>query len=285
VGCHHQPLIGLAVERAAKNGIAVNEADRKAQTQVVKAENLSSRDIVLQGVYISVDALAHSMQHFNEAGYAADDVTDALVSAIASQQRADGSWYGAPVVRPPMEYSDWTRTALSAMALARYPIPARRAEFEQRVARARRWLLETRPELAYERSFQVLGLVWSGASSADVNRAAAEVRKLQREDGGWGQTDNLPSDTFATSVALYALQLAGVGAQDASARKAVDHLLRTQLPDGSWHVASRSPKLQPYFQSGFPHDHDQWISAAATGWAVAALSNTLPAPRAVAAVR
>ena len=46
----------------------------------------------------------------------------------------------------------------------------------------------------------------------------------------------------------------------------------TQLPDGSWHVASRAPKFQPYFQSGFPHDHDQWISSAATSWGAIALS-------------
>ena len=43
-------------------------------------------------------------------------------------------------------------------------------------------------------------------------------------------------------------------------------------PDGSWHVASRAPKFQPYFQSGFPHDHDQWISSAATAWGAIALS-------------
>jgi hypothetical protein len=52
----------------------------------------------------------------------------------------------------------------------------------------------------------------------------------------------------------------------------VEYLLKTQLDDGSWHVASRAVKFQPYFQSGFPHDHDQWISASATAWATMALS-------------
>jgi hypothetical protein len=249
----------------------------------VKAENLSNRDLILQGVYISVDSLAHNIQHFSEAAYPADEITDSLVSAIASQQSADGSWYGVPVVRPPLEYSTWTRTALAAMALARYPIPARRAEFEQKVALARRWLLESKPDLPYERSYQLLGLIWSGANPGDVNRAAVEVRRLQREDGGWGQLDQLPSDAYATAVALYALELSGMSVQDAAAKRAADYLMRTQRPDGSWHVSSRSPKLQPYFQSGFPHDHDQWISAAATGWAVAALSDMVALPRSVAA--
>ena len=162
---------------------------------------------------------------------------------------------------------------------------ARRAEFDQRVAKARRWLAETKPELDYEQTFQLLGLVWTGASPSEINHAVASVKKLQRKDGGWGQTANLASDAFATGSALYALQLAGVPASEAGSKRAVGYLLSTQLPDGSWHVASRGPKLQPYFQSGFPHDHDQWISAAGTSWAVAALSNTMPKASKVAAMR
>ena len=52
-------------------------------------------------------------------------------------------------------------------------------------------------------------------------------------------------------------------------------LRRTQLEDGSWHVRSRSVKFQPSFESGFPHEHDQWISAAATVWAGLGLSVTI----------
>ena len=50
------------------------------------------------------------------------------------------------------------------------------------------------------------------------------------------------------------------------------YLLRTQAPDGSWHVKSRSIWVQPYFDSGFPYEHDQWISAAGTSWAAMALA-------------
>jgi hypothetical protein len=44
------------------------------------------------------------------------------------------------------------------------------------------------------------------------------------------------------------------------------------LPDGSWLVRSRSRPFQTYFETGFPHGKDQWISSAATGWATAALA-------------
>jgi hypothetical protein len=41
-------------------------------------------------------------------------------------------------------------------------------------------------------------------------------------------------------------------ASDKPYRGGVATLLHSQYPDGSWFVRSRAPKLQPYFQSGFP---------------------------------
>ena len=59
-------------------------------------------------------------------------------------------------------------------------------------------------------------------------------------------------------------------------QKGVRYLLSTQLDDGSWYTKSRAVPIQPYFESGFPHGRDQFISAAATNWAVTALARTLP---------
>jgi hypothetical protein len=55
-------------------------------------------------------------------------------------------------------------------------------------------------------------------------------------------------------------------------QRGVRYLLDTQFPDGSWYVRSRAVKLQPYFQSAFPYDHDQWISNSATAYAVMVLA-------------
>jgi hypothetical protein len=52
--------------------------------------------------------------------------------------------------------------------------------------------------------------------------------------------------------------------------------LKTQHEDVSWYVRSRAPKFQPYFESGFPFGHDQWISASATAWATIALAPAIP---------
>ena len=53
------------------------------------------------------------------------------------------------------------------------------------------------------------------------------------------------------------------------------YLLETQLEDGTWFVRSRGFAFQPYFDTGFPHGRNQFISAAATSWAAIALAYTL----------
>jgi hypothetical protein len=280
VGCHHQNHIGVAVAAAANRGIHVDEAATADQIRIVKAEMTGQREVLLQSAFLSVESIAYTMYQFGEQSYPADEVTDAIVSLIASQQAPDGTWMdGFPMVRPPIENSAYVRTALAANALVRYGIPARKAEMDERVAKARQWLEQAQPKLPYERAFQLLGLKWTGADPQITERVAAELRRLQRPDGGWPQLSHLSSDAYGTGLSLYALHVAGTPARDPAYQRGVGFLLASQEQDGSWHVRSRSPKIQPYFQGGFPHDHDQWISVAATAWAVTALVEAVePAP-------
>jgi len=85
----------------------------------------------------------------------------------------------------------------------------------------------------------------------------------------------MDSDAYATGQALYALNAGGkIPSSNPAYVRGLKYLLRTQAADGSWHVNSRSIWIQPYFESGFPYGHDQWISAAGTSWAVMALAMT-----------
>ena len=79
-------------------------------------------------------------------------------------------------------------------------------------------------------------------------------------------------DAYATGQALYTMHEAGVQLSDPAYRRGVQYLLETQAADGSWRVTSRAPKFQPYFETIFPYQHDQWISSWATAWSAAALS-------------
>lgn len=63
----------------------------------------------------------------------------------------------------------------------------------------------------------------------------------------------------------------GLPATDPAYQRGLHWLLQSRQPDGSWHVVSRSKPFQKYFESGFPHGNDQFLSCAATAWAVMAL--------------
>jgi hypothetical protein len=282
-GCHHQHVIGMAVPAAARKGIPVDASFGQEQTRIMKSEVMGSRDALLQDIFISVDGLAFTMLGMGEQNYAPDELTDAMVSAIAARQNDDGSWMHIPLVRPPLEDSQFVVSALAVRTLQRYSIPARKRELDARIAKASTWLSTANPHVPYERSFKVMGLQWAGADRQTMDRAAKELRQLQRSDGGWPQLATLPSDAFGTAVALYALRQAGTPPSDTAYQRGVKFLLAAQKDDGSWHVPSRAPKVQPYFESGFPHSHDQWISAASTAWAVTALAEAVESSRESAA--
>ncbi len=118
----------------------------------------------------------------------------------------------------------------------------------------------------------------TGAGLEWVQAAAQELIEEQRADGGWAQRDTMGSDAYATGTALVALhQAAGRAPTEAFYRRGIRHLLAAQREDGTWYVRSRSKPFQTYFESGFPHGKDQFISLAASSWATTALALALPA--------
>jgi squalene cyclase len=209
---------------------------------------------------------------------APNDTTDAMIHYLANRQQRTGEWAHGMGGRPPIQGSSISRTTSALRALKTYGWPARQAEFDERIARAKHWLLEAKPDTTYESADRLLGLYYAGAAEQELRGAAKDLMSLRRSDGGWAQTRYLDSDAYATSYVLYALRITKqTQAVDPIYKAGVTYLVKTQMPDGSWYVRSRAMKLQPYFQSGFPYDHDQWISTAATAWALAAI-----APAAVA---
>jgi len=272
--CHNHTLPLATFAAAKRKGIAVNtESERKIMaalqgmvkpmTGVLLEGSDVAPDLQITGGYI-LEALAAQ-------GYAADQLTAAIVHNIAMKQNADGHWTAwAP--RPPMESGDIQATAYSIRAMRLYPIAGRRSELDERVARAGHWLRNARPVTTEEHIMRLLGLKWAGMSASVVDEAVRQLVRLQRNDGGWGQLATLPSDAYATAKASYALREAtGLPAGVLAARRGVQYLRDTQLADGTWHVKTRSYPFQPLADTGFPHGRDQWISAAATSYAALAL--------------
>ena len=149
------------------------------------------------------------------------------------------------------------------------PIQARRAST---IKRAREWLKQATAATTQDRAFQLLGLRWAGEGTGTLRQAARDLLREQRTNGGWGELPTLASDAYATGQAIVAMKEDGeLAASDPAYQRGVEFLRTTQLEGGSWYVRSRSVSFQPYFESGSPHGHDQWISMAATNWATMAL--------------
>ena len=278
-GCHHQPMEARVYGAAADIGVHLDESIR----QPFRDGLLAERPALLSGLPLlhalpgDVDRILAPLMTMADLHSPANEFTDLAIHYVAIRQDPSGAWIEI-ASRPPIQDSVISRTALAIRALRVYGWPARRAEFVERIERARCWLQSVQPVTTYEAADRITGLRAGGTSAALLNAAADNLLRKQRADGGWAQTPHLQSDAYATGLTLHSLYAAGLLAPSAAAyQKGVAFLLRTQFPDGSWYVRSRSPKFQPYFESGFPFDQDQWISSAGTAWAAIALTHALPA--------
>jgi hypothetical protein len=202
--------------------------------------------------------------------------TDAMVHHLATIQASDGRWFNN-LPRPPIASGDVSATALAIHAIQHYGWPGRKEEFAASVERARLWLWSIKAETNEEAVFQLLGLHWAGEPAEKLVDLAQSLLQMQRKDGGWAQLPTLESDAYATGEVLYTLTLTVKHpVNDPAWQRGLRFLLERQEDDGTWHVVRRTFPFQPTMDSGFPHHRDSWISAAATSWAVLALTRALP---------
>jgi hypothetical protein len=276
--CHHQAIPAIALEIASNHGFAIDRAELKAQGKHALddlARNAKGyREGKGQGG--GVVRAGYALWTISVAGIEPDETTAAVVHYLLVHDDKYGYWKTSSH-RPPSEASDFTATGVALVGLTRFAGESDRAAFEARKSKALAWLESRRPKDAEDRVFRLWGLKYAGGDRAAIDSAVQDLIQSQREDGGWGQTDDRASDAYATGSALVALAVAGdVETDHQSYIKGLAYLLKTQLADGSWRVESVSRPFQTYFESGFPHGDDQFISAAATSWSIAALALAIP---------
>lgn len=291
VSCHQEGLGRIAVGAAHDHGFSIDNAVQQMQMarldgglnalkplhegalknpEVMKQVPLIEINEVTTGDAWLLSGMAAHHQPRTEAN-------GAMAMVLARQQSPNGSWTFS-VPRVPMQSSFFTFTALAVRSLNAYGPKSDAKEIAERVAHARAWLLKAEPKDSEDRASRLLGLLWSGASRADIVKAALAVRADQRADGGWAQLPNLHSDAYATGQALYALhEAAGMPVSDPVYSRGVKYLLRTQDDDGSWFVNKRAMPLNNYFDAGFPHGESQYASFNGTCWAMMALAEAVPA--------
>ena len=277
--CHHQGIPMFALSLAQKRGYLVDEKVMNAVVRQTTADLRTGLAAYSKGTGQpgGVTRAGYALMALQSGGVKPEEITTAVAGYLLQNDKDKGFWKSASN-RPPSEISSFTDTFLALYALKNYGIKAQAEGVKERMGLARKWLETTPTRETEDRVFQLWGMTAAGSDKTEVQKAVKALLAEQNADGGWAQLPHGESDAYATGSVLTALRAAGsLRMTNPGYLRGVDYLLKTQLPDGSWHVVSRSKPFQPYFESGFPHGRDQFISMAASAWATAALALASPA--------
>jgi N-acyl-D-amino-acid deacylase len=283
--CHHQALTMAAFASAGRRGFAVDPAGPRRQLDFTLDTFRDKRERVRKGQSVAGGntMAAYALFALEAGGHRPDEASAALVEYLLVRQRPDGSW-PALTPRPPSEGSTFTNNALALRGLRFYG-PGKDAKgagpLRRRVDaafdRGRDWLVRNKPADTEDKRSRLAGLVAGGCDPKEDAAARDLLLAEQLPDGSWAQLPGREGDAYATGSVLLALRQAGVKPGDEAYRKGVGYLVRTQKEDGGWIVTTRSRPVQIFFDNGDPGGKNQFISFAATGWAVRALLETVPA--------
>ena len=197
---------------------------------------------------------------------------------------AEGAWPWLDFGLEPWETptAQFYGAALAAVAVGTAPgdyrsTPMIEAELDRLGAYLRR-------EADTQHLFNRLTVLWAAAvlpsalDSVQRREIITEAWRRQREDGGWslaslgpferkdGTAPETGSDGYATGLATYALQRAGIPRDDARLANGLRWLRRHQDPDGSWPASSLNRDRDP------TSDRGRFMRDAATAYAVLALT-------------
>ena len=277
--CHNQALPIVALAEARRRGFEVDIENLKRQLGHTEEHLKRGRNRYLEGRGQGgkVITAGYALWALEAGDFAADKTTAAVTHYLLQEQKDKNRW-SHPGNRPPSSGSDFTTTYVALRGLKTYATEEQTESVDSRIAAVRSWVLESTPRDTEDRVFRLRSLSYIDAEKETVQKAPTELVKSQHDDGGWAQTGDMSSDAYATATVLVGLLRDGhVTPDHAAVQRGVQFLLKNQQDDGSWHVVTRAKGFQTYYESGFPHGKDQFISMAASSWATIALLLTLPA--------
>lgn len=276
--CHNQglPIMALAVAQSRGFKIDADEFAKQIKFTADFLDKNRTNYVAGKGQGGQVDTAGYALWALENGGLKPNATTAAVTEYLLLWQK-DLEYWRPQSRRPPTEQSLFTSTHVALRGMKTFGTPEQRERIANRTEQVRAWLLKTKAEDNEDRVFRLRALHVVDAPEADIRKAARELLDAQRADGGWEQLANMETDAYATSTALAALhQAGGLATTDAAYQKGLRYLLGKQQADGSWLVTSRSKPIQSYYESGYPHGTNQFISISAASWATTALTLALP---------
>ena len=270
--CHGHAMPVLALVAARDRGFTTDKKNLQAQLEHTATDLARGKAGYLKGRGQGGGhtRAGYALWTLHTGGRKPDDVTAAVSEYLVFDEKAE-HWKSS-ANRPPSEKSPFASTYVALRGLDAFGTDEQSERIDVRKKKALAWLLREQPKDTEDRVFRLLGLDHLDATHDAVMAAAEQLIKPQRGDGGWSQIADAKSDAYATGSVLFALHRAAeMSVDDDVYRRGVKFLLSAQLEDGSWHVRSRSKAFQTYYESGFPHGKDQFISMHASSWATLAL--------------
>ena len=274
--CHGQAMPAVVFAEARKHGFHIDPDNLLRQLDHTYSHLKRSQKQYAdgRGTGGQVDTAGWALWGLEAGERAADDITDPVVDYLLGKQRESGVW-SCSSNRPPSEKSNFATTYLALRAIENFGRPSHQSKIDEATQSAAKWFETAEPKDTEDRVFQLLSLPYIGLDERS-EKLTQDLIVQQRPDGGWAQLAEMESDAYATATVLYALAEAGTAVTEDSYKRGLEYLLRTQLEDGSWNVVSRSKPFQTYFETGYPHGKDQFISTTAACWATLVLLNVLP---------
>lgn len=275
--CHGHAMPVVTFVEARLRGFSIDEKNLKAQVKHTLTDLARGKKRYLEGKGQGggYTRAGYALWSLRQAGWKPNEVTEYVSGYLVHDQKAER--WPSNGNRPPTESSAFTTTYLALKGVDGFGTVAQAGKIADRKKKALAWLLKSEPQETEDRVFQLLALDHLKADQKVVQEAVKALREGQRKDGGWAQLPKMESDAYATGSVLYALYRGGgMKADNAIYQRGITYLLETQKEDGSWHVRSRSEPFQTYYESGYPHKKDQFISMAAGSWASLALLFTIP---------
>jgi hypothetical protein len=284
--CHHVPMVLWSLSEVESQGYAIDKRfvmDTAESTLGSREKMIASKLVddpaappdprpIGRGVKVGTAFMAVAARSLPSLAEGQGQSLRRIADEIIKKQRDDGSWEFF-LSRPPINESETTDAAWLIMALQGETGPDASESRRVALAKATAWLAGTRrPDNLQDKVFQVLLAARSGKPCSEMQTTINQLLALQRADGGWSQKPEMASDAYATGQTLYVLALTGYTTERPEVRRAIDFLVATQKPDGSWPMTSRAtPDGRPGGAKLLTP-----ITCAASAWATMGLARLAP---------